>query len=86
MPSLPSIPMDQFVAALADAFTRDEMDLLLRMRFDIRLDTIAPPGRWEYRVYQVIEAASAADWLQDLVEAAYRERPRHPSLAAVSRA
>ena len=71
----------QLIDALLDAFrTRDELEMLLALQLDRSLDEIAGEGRLRLCVFRLVRAAKSEGWLDDLVDMAILERPRHPML------
>src|SRR5262245_24880054 len=79
----PYISFEELHHGLVSAFNEDELKQMLRVRFDINLDDLTSRGPLPSRVFSVIEAAERAGWLQALVEAAYRERPRNARIKSL---
>jgi len=75
---------DEFREALADAFTEEELEMMLQFRFNRRLDRITRPGNFEYVVHQLILAAQRQGWHLDLLRAARESRPVHPGLIGLA--
>lgn len=76
---------EEFRLALSDAFTQDELEMMLQYRFNLRLDRITRPGALDHVIHQLILAAQRQGWHLDLLRAARESRPRHPGLIALAR-
>jgi trypsin-like peptidase/effector-associated domain 1 (EAD1)-containing protein len=73
--------------AIADAFDLDGLRRLFQSKSGSRLDLLVNT-RQPFRnvVYDVVEIALRAGWLDELIEAAYRENPRHARIAEIAEA
>ena len=70
--------------ALLEAFTREQLALLLKSRIGISLDLLAPStATLAHSAFEVVEIAGRAGWTRDLVRAAYEARPTNPALAKI---
>jgi hypothetical protein len=76
---------EEFRLALSDAFTQDELEMMLQYRFNRRLDRVTSSGTFEHVVHQLILAAQRQGWHLELLRAARESRPRHPGLIALAR-
>jgi cellulose synthase operon protein C len=78
---LRGVQIAQLRDALLSAFrSRQELDELLDLKLDRRLDAIAPIADLRSTVFQVIKAAEAEGWTADLVAAAREARPGNRQL------
>lgn len=79
----------KFRKALEKAFGEPSMLLLTADYFPpaYNFANISPPGfgkTFEFRLYELIEAARMDDWLLDLVAAAHERRPKNAEIAAIA--
>ncbi|MEV4138563.1 effector-associated domain EAD1-containing protein [Dactylosporangium sp. NPDC049742] len=71
--------------ALRAAFDPPErFDELLLHLLDVRRTDLTMAGTYPQRIFQVVLAAEASGWLEDLVVAALQVRPRDPDLVAAA--
>ena len=73
----------QFHQALMDAFTSDELDMLLRHGFDKRLDKFTSDKKPKDSMFlDVIDASVAGGWMLELAEQAFMERSGNEKIRA----
>lgn len=73
----------QFHQALLDAFTSDELDMLLRHGFDKRLDKFTSDKKPKDSMFlDVIDASVAGGWMLELAEQAFLERSGNEKIRA----
>lgn len=74
----------KFVGLLVDAFTVDELALLLRMQLNVTFDDIRPyQSTREQAVFALVEWARRENRTGELLRAATVERPNRPEFAAL---
>lgn len=64
--------MEEIRNALLEAFSRDSLSQMLRLRLDKRLGNIVPQGAFETEVFNLLERADEEGWDVALVREAYR--------------
>jgi hypothetical protein len=75
--------MEEIRDALCDAFDLDALDELLRFRLNIVRRNIVGDGPLRRVTFRLLEEAQMEGWEKDLVQAAYRYRPRNPKIRVV---
>lgn len=84
--SMTGSEVERLIDALCEAFPPPfELEMLLRLRLNKRLDDIAHPAPGCHMVFQVVKAAEREGWLQDLVRAACDYTPTRPAMNLFSR-
>ena len=74
----------KLTAALTDAFrTRDTLKVMLSFECDQNLDVLAGTGGLLVVVPEVVEAADAGGWIDQLLAGALKANPGNPSLRAL---
>src|SRR4051812_24265260 len=71
--------LQQVRDALADAFTSQGVEQLLTMRLREQMDNLVRRGNSKYRLFQPVQDFERRGTTQNLMEAAYRERPQSPN-------
>lgn len=74
--------MRQFSEALRDAFTRTQLEQLLRYRLERRLADITLGDNLQQIVFELLRAAEAEGWTLGLLLAAREANPGNPALLA----
>jgi Trypsin-like peptidase domain/Effector-associated domain 1 len=79
---MPGVDFGEFQEALVDAFDKDDLEMLVRVRLNERLDTIVKPGAFKYITFQLLTWAEqqGTPAVVDLARAAYFARPRNAKL------
>jgi hypothetical protein len=70
--------------ALLSAFTYSTLQMMLRSRFEKRLDQITRSANLQTVIYDLISAAEREGWVYDLAREAHDWVPGNPDLAAVA--
>jgi len=77
------LQLDELRDALTSSFTLDELRDLLRTRLNAGIEYLVAPGSLPDTVSQLLQVAERAGWTQDLVAAAYRDKPENEAIARV---
>ena len=79
------VDFGEFQEALVDAFDKDDLEMLVRVRLNKRLDTIVKPGTFKHVAFQLLTwtEQQGTPAVIDLAWAAYLERPRNEKLRRI---
>jgi hypothetical protein len=82
---IPGVDFGEFQNALYDSFTRTDLEMMVRIRMNERLDRIVGEGPLDYIVFQLLSWAErqGTPVVVDLARAAYLDRPRNEQLRRV---
>lgn len=72
--------LERLHEALLEAFTREDLELMLEFKTGRQLDRLAPEGDLESVVFAVISRAQRENWLADLVKGGHATNPASPLL------
>src|SRR5260370_11473736 len=81
---MPGVQFQEFFEALTEAFDDlDTLDLMLRVRLNIRRQNIVASGPLDTVVFKLLQKAEAQGWETDLIQVAFRQVPRNRKLATI---
>src|SRR5258706_3009701 len=82
---MPGVDFGEFQNALVDAFSSTDLQMMVRIRLNERLDRIVGAGPSDYVAFQLLSWAErqGAPLVVDLARAAYLDRPRNEKLRRI---
>jgi hypothetical protein len=82
---MPGVDFGEFQEARVDAFDKDGLEILVRVRLNERLDKIATSGTLDYVAFRLLTWAEqqGTPVVVDLARAAYLSRPRNDKLRRI---
>jgi hypothetical protein len=80
---MPGVDFEEFQEGILDAFDKDELAQLLRVRLNTRLDNVAAGGGFGKVVFDLLNWAERRGLEPDLARAAYLARPNNEKLRIV---
>lgn len=80
---MPGVEFGEFQKALVDAFGKSDLEQMVRVRLNEKLDTIVEPGSVKNVTFQLLTWAEQHGFEADLARAAYLERPRNERVRRV---
>lgn len=82
---MPGVDFRIIREALLDAFSEEDLRILLREWMDVRLDHVVGSGNLSTRIFELLEWSEREGRETELVRAAAVNRPRHAKMQEVSR-
>ncbi len=82
---MPGIDVRTIREALLDAYSEDDLRIVLREWMDVRLDHVVGAGNLSTRVFELLEWSERNGRKAELIRAAAVSRPRHAKMQEVSR-
>jgi hypothetical protein len=83
MPLMPGVQFEEYWNALNEAYSKDSLEKMLRLRLDRRLDHLVALGPLRDMTFELLSLAEREGWHVDLIRAAHQFQPQNLALAAV---
>jgi hypothetical protein len=77
---MPGVDFSEFQNAIVEAFSPDELTMMVRRRLNENLVRIVAAGPFDYMAFQLLSWAERQGTTVDLARAAYLDRPRNEKL------
>lgn len=80
---IPGIDFGEILSAFLDAFDSDDLEEMVRIRLDLKLRAVVPPGPDKRRIFKLLEWSEQRGLTDELIRAAYLERPNNPKIREI---
>lgn len=80
---MPGVQFEEYWNALNDAYSKDSLSRMLRLRLDRRLDHLVGGGPLPDMTFELLSCAEREGWHVDLIQAAHQFNPKNAALAQV---